>query len=385
MPDPDVARSQPGVGTWGSGPSRTLVPRLTIIYDHYRGTLQPEKLPLLEHGQVVEFKVENVNIFLYTVRVAVRTLDEFATVPPAFASMAKGPEAPPAPPSPPGGPSVPSFEPLVPERPQPPPSYEDVLPRVRRALVIAEEATRTPEAIDEIVFSDATEPRGMAEIVGKAIRRLLPTEGSDVSLPLAWEKLKLNARESLTQLEPLATTSTQKAELRELRNRYDTLDKNRDTMNQRLRETDALVSRVRDASFDGPTATTQASGDILVIDLESQLLPGRAGKRVFNTSGYLSLEIAGGVVVNFSTGLMFSSLRDRSYVADAEGKIRRRGSEDRFSVVPAAIAHLVRRTASPIRWAPISFGIGLGSDRIHYFLGTSALGADVAALSFPRG
>lgn len=301
-------------------------------------------------------------------------IDEFAAVPPAFATIAKGPEAQPLPPPPPAAPVIEAPPATLLERPPRPPSYEDVLPQARRALATAEEATRTPEAIDQIVFSDATEPRRMAGIVEDTLRRFLPTESPHVSLPLAWEGLKLEARDGLKRLEPLATTSAQRAEVAELRSRYDALEENRDT-DQRLREADALVTRVRQASFDGPTVTTQASGDILVIDLESQLLPGRTGKRVFNTSEYLSLEIAGGVVVNFSTGLMFSSLHDRSYVTDDEGKIRRRGSEDRFSVVPAAVAHLVRRTASPVRWAPISFGIGLGSDRIHYFLGTSVLGS----------
>ena len=94
-------------------------------------------------------------------------------------------------------------------------------------------------------------------------------------------------------------------------------------------------------------------------------------------SDLLELPVRGALEVDFSSGVFFSSLRDRRYAAQSDGAggsiVARNDEEDSFGVGLGGLVHVHQRRCGD--WSHGgSFGLGLDARQdVQYLLGYSAL------------
>ena len=137
--------------------------------------------------------------------------------------------------------------------------------------------------------------------------------------------------------------------------------------------------RVSNADFVVNVAPMFASGDAVRLSMKIKRSPRLDAKYPTGQGAerevLLEIDVVGGIKVDFSTGVAFTSLRSRSYVtqtnAAGEAIITRRGSEDKFGVAIGSLVHVYKRGKSLHQWAG-SFGIGLGNEgEVQYYVGPS--------------
>ena len=213
-----------------------------------------------------------------------------------------------------------------------------------------------------MALSDAKEPSTIADDVADLL--------DDSGLPEVGAKLL--AEGCLSELAAYDTknaTEAMKAQIKSALGR-------KEAILARQAGTDLLLSQVRSTTFSASSLPVQASGDALSFDvtirrragLPDQILTSRALDR----KPFMTVEVTGGTHLDVAPGVMFSSVRDKSY-AIVDGKIREHGEHDRARAVPSTMIHFYRRNSPGFAWGG-SFGVGLAEGKsAHYFLGTSLI------------